>query len=210
MSQKPNVKLYQFFKSDEEITATVLTNTIKMLTARGLLTKSDLNKNISSITSKHPDDLIYKIKTKDNKLIVLLLFPQKITAVTKTSIVNDFLNNYKNNHKFIIVKNINKKAIQYIANNYPNSEIFLEESLMVNLIENVLVPEHQLLSQEKASEVYRAYKCTKKQLPRILLVDPVAKYYNMKPGDIFRIIRPSKTAGYGVTYRLGVKGVPNK
>ena len=32
-------------------------------------------------------------------------------------------------------------------------------------------------------------------------MDPVARYYAAKPGDIFRIIRPSPFAGMGFHYR---------
>ena len=210
MSKSTSINSYQFFKSKEDVTKIVLTNTIKMLTARGLLNKGNLDKNISNITSKHPDDLVYKIKTKDNKLVTILLLPQKITSVTKTSSINDFLNNYKNDHKIIIIKNINKKAKQYIINNYPNSEIFLEGDLMINLIDHVLVPEHKLLTSKEETELCETYNCKKENLPRIFHTDVVTKYYNMKPGNICRIIRPSMTAGLGVTYRLVVKGVSKK
>jgi len=144
MAENQNVKPHQFFKNKSDITITVLTNIIKMLTERGLLNKSDLNKNIKDITSKHPDDLVYKIKNKDNKLTTALLYPYKVTSVTKTSAVNDFLNAYKNEHKIIIVKDINKKSRQHIINNYSNSEIFLEEILMINLIDHELVPDHKV------------------------------------------------------------------
>jgi len=36
-------------------------------------------------------------------------------------------------------------------------------------------------------------------MPRMLVSDPHAKYYNMKVGDICRLIRPSMTAAF---YRL--------
>lgn len=179
-----------------------------MLTARGTLSKNDLKKNIKDITSKHPDDLVYKIKKKE--LIVILLLPQKITSVTKISPINDFLSRYKKDHKIIIVKAINKKAKQYIINTYANSEIFLEEDLMINLIDHELVPKHQLLTPDEANKIYDAYNCKKKNLPRILHTDQIVKYYNMKPGDICRIIRPSITSGIGITYRLVVKGISKK
>lgn len=201
--------MHQSYKNKQDIVNTVLTNTIKMLTARTILDEADIDKNIRTITSKHPDDLVYKIKSKAG-LVAILVLLQKITAVTKTHSINDFLNTYENNHKIIIVKSINKKAQQYIVNNYSNAEIFLEEDLLINLIDHVAVPEHQLLTKEEAEEVYKAYNLKRKNMPRIYHSDPVARYYNMKPGNVCRIIRPSMASGLGVTYRYVVKAISKK
>ena len=76
---------------------------------------------------------------------------------------------------------------------------------MINLVEHDLVPQHEILSQSDAVKVLNKYNCIKRNLPRIISIDPVAKYYNMKPGDICRIIRPSKTSGFVPFYRLVIK-----
>ena len=53
-------------------------------------------------------------------------------------------------------------------------------------------------------------KCEKKSLPRIYINDPIVKYYNLKIGNIIRIIRPSGVSGKVVSYRLVVNGKMNK
>ena len=40
-----------------------------------------------------------------------------------------------------------------------------------------------------------------KQLPLILKSDPITKYYNLKSGDVFKVIRHSKTSGVSTLYR---------
>ena len=202
--------LYQVEKNATDIRNTVLTNIVKMLTERGYLNKDQLATNIDTIIGSEPGDNVYKVKTDkydgDNeKLFAVRILQQKITAVNKASGILDFLTAYKNNKMIIVVKSMGKKAYQYIANNFPNAEIFLEEDLMINLIDHVLVPKHELLTPEEEEVFYEKFNCKKRNLPRIFSTDPVARYYNMKPGHICRIIRPSETSGYVVTYRLVVK-----
>jgi DNA-directed RNA polymerase I, II, and III subunit RPABC1 len=48
------------------------------------------------------------------------------------------------------------------------------------------------------------YLVKPKELPRIYVYDPIARYYYAKNGDIFRIERPSLTSGVAVVYRLVV------
>lgn len=206
-----SVKLYQVEKNEGDIIRTILINTIKMLSERGLIKKNNLNEIIKKITTNIVDDMIYKITVDDttstdetNKIYVVKIILQKITSVGKTTGIIDFLNKYKDDNKIIIVKNINKKARQYIINNYTNAEIFLEEDLMINLIDHELVPKHVVLGSDEAKIFYEKYNCKKKNIPRMLSTDPVAKYYNMKPGQICRIIRPSETSGFVPSYRLVV------
>ena len=49
----------------------------------------------------------------------------------------------------------------------------------------------------------------KREMPRILDSDPVARYFGAKVGDILEIIRPSITTIEAVTYRIVVQGTLN-
>jgi DNA-directed RNA polymerase subunit H (RpoH/RPB5) len=41
-------------------------------------------------------------------------------------------------------------------------------------------------------------------------IDPIARYYKLKGGDVVRIIRPSNTSGLGFHYRIVVDSHPSE
>ena len=67
--------------------------------------------------------------------------------------------------------------------------------LQYNILEHALVPPHTVLSKEDALAVRVKYNImTDKQMPDISRFSPVAQLIGIRPGDICKIVRPSKTA----------------
>ena len=80
-------------------------------------------------------------------------------------------------------------------------EHFQLDELQFNITKHVLEPEFHVLTKAEKDELFQEYSVTKAQLPRMLRVDPIARYYGLKDDDIIRITRKSMTAGKYVFYR---------
>ena len=69
-----------------------------------------------------------------------------------------------------------------------------------------LIPRHELLTKEEATQVLARYNATPSQFPYIQSTDAIAKEVGAKPGDVVRITRRSETAGTSTYYRYVVEG----
>lgn len=211
-----NPELIPIEKDKETIRKTVLTNVIKMLNERGLI--ENLEKSIDEI-KKIKDDDVYKINLKKNiktesddkdkkfngSQVIVKIIHQKIQGIAKIPIIKDFLNEYKNYHKIFIFDDISDKAKSNLMDN-SNVEVFVEVFLMINIIEHVDSPRYELLTEDQEKEVLDSYILKKKEMKKMLTSDPIVSYFNLKRGNIIRIIRPSEQSGESVDYRIVAKG----
>jgi len=97
-----------------------------------------------------------------------------------------------------------EKVLQHI---WAQDKIFVNviniKRLLYNILDHVLVPKHIVLSKEEALEVRRKYNImSDKQMPDISRFSPVSQLIGIRPGDICRILRPSKTAIQTDFYRV--------
>jgi DNA-directed RNA polymerase subunit H len=68
--------------------------------------------------------------------------------------------------------------------------------------DHVLVPKHELCTEEEKKEVFTRYKVQAFQLPRITAQDPAIRHLGVKVGDLIKITRNSETAGEATFYRI--------
>jgi len=106
-----------------------------------------------------------------------------------------------NIHIILILKNTPSKNNMEMLNKIDNLEVFSMDYMSFNITKHVLVPQHILLTEEEQQEVFKKYRCTKAQLPKLPKTDRVAKYYGMQSGDVCKIIRKSVSMGETIYYR---------
>ena len=78
-------------------------------------------------------------------------------------------------------------------------------SSTINVLDHVMVPDHQVMSEDEVKTLLALYSITFEQLPKVYHDDAAVKQINGKVGDVVRITRQSQTAGIAEAYRLVVR-----
>jgi DNA-directed RNA polymerase I, II, and III subunit RPABC1 len=216
-----NPELIPVKKDSETIRREVLTNIIKIMNSRGLILEKNIKKHLDDIKKINDDDTyIFKLdkevksdsqdkkyKEKFNGLqLSVKIIHQKIQGITKMPIIKDFVTQYTTSHKIFVFDGISDKAKTSLTD-MPNTEVFEEPFLMLNIIDHIDSPRYELLTEDEEKEVMDSYILKKKEMKKILTSDPIVFYFNLKRGNIIRIIRPSEQSGSSVDYRIVAKGM---
>jgi DNA-directed RNA polymerase I, II, and III subunit RPABC1 len=188
--------------NSKEINLIIMENVLKMLERRGLI--NSWSDNLKKISTDVTGKTIFDIEVKDKKKYSIYLVGAKLTSIVQGTPLDEYLSNNLDIHKIVIAKDVAKKVVKQIVVDYTNAEFFFESEMMEDIPSKVFIPVHQLISQEEKAELLN--KFSEQELARIFLTDMMSRYYGAKIGDIFRIIRPSFTAGKNVFYRRVVQG----
>ena len=74
--------------------------------------------------------------------------------------------------------------------------------MKIDIQDHMLVPKHEIMTEEEISEEFSKVDYDFKSLPKIRADDPVVEAIGAEPGNVLRITRESQTAGVFVTYRI--------
>lgn len=187
---------------------------LKMLSNRGYIVPDEhINMSTDEFKYKFGDDpsresltiLVEKADDSSDSLIVFFPVDDKV-GVKPIKTYSERMKE-QNVMKAIIVVKVSltpfcKQAIKEMVQRGFRFEYFRDAELLIDITEHKLVPQHQVLTPQEKKELLNRYKLKPSQLPRIQVVDPVARYYGLSPGQVVKIVRPSETAGRYVTYRI--------
>ena len=74
--------------------------------------------------------------------------------------------------------------------------------MKIDIQDHMLVPKHEIMTEEEILEEFSDVDYDFKDLPKIRADDPVVEVIGAEPGNVLRITRESQTAGVFVTYRI--------
>ncbi|XP_057981412.1 DNA-directed RNA polymerases II and IV subunit 5A-like isoform X1 [Malania oleifera] len=141
-------------------------------------------------------------------LIIYVFFPEELKV--STSQIRTYITRMKSENvsrAILVVQQVvtpyAKRCIEEVSRRF-RMEVFEDAEVVVNITEHVLVPRHEVLTDELKKKLLAEYSVEETKLPRILVSDPVAKYYGLRHGQIVKIYRESETAGEYITYRYAV------
>lgn len=103
----------------------------------------------------------------------------------------------------VVKEKLTQNNIKLINALQINIQIFDIKELQFNITKHILVPKHELITDaNEIDNIIKQYSLKSKyQLPIIMRSDPMAKYLNLKNGDIIKITRVSPTAGEYIVFR---------
>ena len=184
------------------------------LEERGYDVSSYNNFNLNDISIlQSKDDLDMEVNNEEGHTIRVLFSLNKTLRVKNISelIEDEYETNLKPDDDliFIVKDSMNQTMKDYIKNLYYSEKQFVTlfhlPVLQFNILEHNFVPKHIVLSTEQKESVYKQYNIQDDgMLPEISRFDPVAMVIGLRPSQLCRIVRTSKTAIQSDYYRICV------
>lgn len=175
---------------------------LKMLLIRGYLVEN----HDEFVNSTDEEYLFHKVDDEDSKIYIFFpVLNTKVGVFTIRQYIKEMQDNEVNDGIVVVKDALTAFAKQVFIDAKPlNIECFKEKDLLIDKLSHVLVPKHELISEEEKKELLKIYKAKESQLPKILSSDPIARYFGARKGQIFKITRASETSGDYIYYRIVV------
>jgi DNA-directed RNA polymerase subunit H (RpoH/RPB5) len=163
-------------------------------------------------------DMLMSHKVNGSKVYVKYHLPEKQKQISKTAL-DHIIEDLYHHHDHILTKSDtliiiideepNESNILRMNYLYDNNEIFIVmfniKRLQCNIKDHYLVPKMSIVSKDDATLLMKEKQITSlSQLPEISRYDPQAMVLLMRPSQICKIDRSSKTALYTTYYRTCV------
>ena len=189
-------------------------NIIDLLQKRGF-DVSEYNEfsinDVSMMINNKQLDLLFS-DNNDNKIFVKYYLGKSLRPNNILEIAEDLFNLEeilnKTDELLIIVKDdINDSIKNTLIQLWEQQNIFISiislKRLQYNILNHVLVPEHIIMSNEEKNDIKKRYNIVNdSKFPEISRFDPVATVIGLRPEQLCKIIRSSKTAITSEYFRL--------
>ena len=193
-------------------------NLLDLLTAQGYDTKDyegfSVNEVHAMYTNKQLDLLLnYKSGTAEEKKVYV---KYHLAKTLRRENINDLIDDLYNLEQILTKKDTliivmkqdpNDTLIGILKHIWEQEGIFIIifgiHRLQFNILKHEYVPHHEIVPDNDVKEIKVEYNITDNaQIPEISRFDPVAQAIGMRPGQLCKITRPSKTAISSEFYRI--------
>jgi DNA-directed RNA polymerase subunit H (RpoH/RPB5) len=167
------------------------------------------NNQLDMLLEKKEEDVDKKRKSKT---YIRFYLSKMIRPNNVDEMIDDLFNTEevltKDDTLFIIIKDdMNETLTNKLIHLWETDGIYIVmisiKRLQFNILNHSLVPEHIILNNAEGTDIMKKYNITDKvQFPDISRFDPVAQAIGIRPGQLCKIIRPSKTAITTNYYRI--------
>jgi DNA-directed RNA polymerase subunit H (RpoH/RPB5) len=199
--------ILKYFKARKSI--------IAYLDVQGYVLDTYMNFSINEVNSMYQTkqlDMLFKHNNNIKKSYVKFHLGNTIKPQDIYDYIEDLFNleetlKKEDDLNIIIKDDPNETILKTIKTIWEQDGIFIMiysiNQLQFNVLEHSFQPKFILLNTEEANSMKKTYNITNdSQVPDINRFSPVAQPLGMRPGDICKIIRPSKTAISSTYYRL--------
>ncbi len=166
---------------------------------------------INIMVSNNQLDLLLENKN-NTKIFVKYYLGKSLRPNNIQEIVEDLFNLEeilsKDDELLIIVKDdINDSIKSMLVHIWNSQKIFVSiislKRLQYNILNHSLVPQHIIMTEEEKQDVKKKYNVIDdSKFPEISRFDPVSTLIGLRPDNLCKIIRPSKTSITSEFYRL--------
>lgn len=192
-------------------------NILDLVKERGYNTTDYEDRSISDIqkmmNDKQLDMLLNKYDPEDDrKLFIKYHLSGKIRLNQIYEYIDDLYNVEeiltKEDDFIIITKDSPNDTLKKLMNTIWNKDgiyftIYNLNNYLFNILKHDMVPNHTVLSDEETEKLKKQYNILyDNQLPEISRYDPVAEAIGLRPNQVCKILRKSKTAITAPYYRL--------
>jgi DNA-directed RNA polymerase subunit H (RpoH/RPB5) len=158
------------------------------------------------------DQLDMLCESNTNKIYIKyyinkILKPQNIYNIIEDLFYLENILEKKDDLMIVIKDQPNETLIQTIKDIWMNEKIYISliniKRLQFNILEHTLVPKHSILNEKEEEEFRKQYNIlNNNQIPTISYFDPVSLVLGIRPDNIVKIERYSRTSIYSLYYRI--------
>jgi DNA-directed RNA polymerase I, II, and III subunit RPABC1 len=126
---------------------------------------------------------------EENKIIVYITYKK----MGKKEVLK-FLENVQEssyNHAILITQHVltsqAKKSLNVFEDVY--IEVFLHKEVLFNITKHCLQPKFSLMNVSEIKTLCENLQCSLSDMPKLSINDPIARYYNARTKNVFKILR---------------------